>query len=521
MAGAMMTSATIVYPNKSRIIAVPGKPETVRGYCAHLWADEFGFFDDPDATWRAIFPTLSNPIRGLKRALITSTANGKSGRGARFYKMCTDPKVWAVYKTTILDAAPELGTNVEELRAAIDDESAWAQEFMCEFLDSSNCLLPYDIIALAESADATVYADPAIFAPESKAELYMGIDFGRINDPTVAWTFEKVGDVLVTREVLVLRNTSTPDQQRALDHRIAKARRVCLDYTGPGIGLGDYLAQDHGEYAPTKHRFGKMELCTFTVNFKREIFPKLRRAFEAPVKVRVPIDVECREDLHEMQQIVRNGEYSYEARRTKEGHSDRCTALALALRAGSGPRGPTFMPKPFKLNRRNSRIMIRNIFKPRTRPIAETPPKRPPWRPTVLGKAKTANGDDLLDSWLTATNPLTGLSITSAQSLFDCARRGDTRQLHWLYNEMEAAMPVLMVCAERRSAALSNIDWQIHTRKPTRARGWDKNLAAEQSACLEQAFGDAEVTNLSDAVEHLSQAFFRGFAHISPTVDGR
>lgn len=160
--------------------------------------------------------------------------------------------------------------------------------------------------------------------------------------------------------------------------------------------------------------------------------------------------------------------------------------------------------------------MIRNIFKPRTRPIAETPPKRPPWRPTVLGKAKTANGDDLLDSWLTATNPLTGLSITSAQSLFDCARRGDTRQLHWLYNEMEAAMPVLMVCAERRSAALSNIDWQIHTRKPTRARGWDKNLAAEQSACLEQAFGDAEVTNLSDAVEHLSQAFFRGFAHISP-----
>lgn len=352
MAGAMMTSATIVYPNKSRIIAVPGKPETVRGYCAHLWADEFGFFDDPDATWRAIFPTLSNPIRGLKRALITSTANGKSGRGARFYKMCTDPKVWAVYKTTILDAAPELGTNVEELRAAIDDESAWAQEFMCEFLDSSNCLLPYDIIALAESADATVYADPAIFAPESKAELYMGIDFGRINDPTVAWTFEKVGDVLVTREVLVLRNTSTPDQQRALDHRIAKARRVCLDYTGPGIGLGDYLAQDHGEYAPTKHRFGKMELCTFTVNFKREIFPKLRRAFEAPVKVRVPIDVECREDLHEMQQIVRNGEYSYEARRTKEGHSDRCTALALALRAGSGPRGPTFMPKPFKLNRR-------------------------------------------------------------------------------------------------------------------------------------------------------------------------
>ena len=29
--GALMTSATIVLPNKSRIIAVPGKPDTVRG----------------------------------------------------------------------------------------------------------------------------------------------------------------------------------------------------------------------------------------------------------------------------------------------------------------------------------------------------------------------------------------------------------------------------------------------------------------------------------------------------------
>lgn len=347
-AGALMTSTTIIFPNKSRIIAVPGKPDTVRGFCAHLWADEFGFFDDPDATWRAIFPTLSNPLKGLKRALITSTANGKSGRGARFYKMVSDPKVWSVHKTTILDAALELGTNVEELRAAIDDESAWAQEFMCEFLDSSNCLLPYDIIALAESADAAVHCDPALFAPESRAELYMGIDFGRSNDPTVAWTFERVGDVLVTREVLVLRDTATPDQQAALDHRLKKCRRVCLDYTGPGIGLGDYLVKDHGEYDPLKHKFGKIELDTFTSNFKREIFPKLRRAFEAPTKVRIPIDVEVREDLHEMQQIVRNGEYSYAARRTAEGHSDRCTALALALRAGSKAAGEPFKPHPFR-----------------------------------------------------------------------------------------------------------------------------------------------------------------------------
>jgi phage FluMu gp28-like protein len=362
--GALMTSATITFPNKSRIIAVPGKPDTVRGFCAHVWMDEFAFFDDPDATWRAVFPTLSNPLKGLKSAFITSTANGKSGRGARFFKMVNDPKIWSVHKTTILDAAPELGTDVQTLREAIDDEDAWAQEFMCEFLDSSNCLLPYDIIALAESADASTHCDPALFAKESKADLLLGIDFGRSNDPTVCWTLERVGDVFVTREVLVLRDTPTPDQQAALDVRIRKCRRCCFDYTGPGIGLGDYLVKDHGKYDPAAHEFGKIELCTFTAQFKRDIFPKLRRAFEAPTVVRIPVDVDVREDLHEMQQVVKNGGYSYSARRTAEGHSDRCTALALARRAASGAKVSDYAPRPGKgrraIARRARREEIRN-----------------------------------------------------------------------------------------------------------------------------------------------------------------
>ncbi|HOQ60935.1 MAG TPA: MnmC family methyltransferase, partial [Vicinamibacterales bacterium] len=54
----------------------------------------------------------------------------------------------------------------------------------------------------------------------------------------------------------------------------------------------------------------------------------------------------------EMQQIVRNGEYSYSARRTAEGHSDRCTALALALRAGSSAKPAPMKPRPFDRLRR-------------------------------------------------------------------------------------------------------------------------------------------------------------------------
>lgn len=141
--------------------------------------------------------------------------------------------------------------------------------------------------------------------------------------------------MLVTREVLVLENTSTPRQEQILRDRIRAANKVCFDYTGPGIGLGDYLVQEHGEWKPEGHAYGKVELCTFTAGFKRLIFPRLRRAFERK-ELLIPISRAIREDLHEMQQKISNGEYNYWSKRTQEGHSDRCTALALALRAAGG-----------------------------------------------------------------------------------------------------------------------------------------------------------------------------------------
>lgn len=344
---ALLKSAEIVFGNGSRIIAVPGRPDTVRGFSANVLLTEFAFFEDDEATWRAILPSITNPLRGgEKMCRVISTPNGKQGR---FFKIVDENFLnpvpnrrlsWSVHKVTIHDAVRlGLPVDIEQLREGMDDAEGFAQEFECEFLDSSNVLLPYDIIALAESAEAQEYADPAFFRAGS-TPVVCGIDFGRTNDPTICWTLELVGDVWHTREVLVLKGVPTPDQEKILASRISRARRVSFDYTGPGIGLGDYLVKAHGRYDPAKHEFGRIELCTFTVGFKREIFPKLRRAFESPVKLRIPVSKAIREDLHEMRQIVRNGEYTYSAPRTAEGHSDRCTALALALRAaGTGSSG--------------------------------------------------------------------------------------------------------------------------------------------------------------------------------------
>ena len=128
---------------------------------------------------------------------------------------------------------------------------------------------------------------------------------------------------------------STPDQVDLLRPRIRSARRVCLDYTGPGVGMGDYLVKEFGEYNPQKDLFGKIELCTFTPALKVDIFSKLKMAFEQK-RTRIPVSRVIREDLHSIQRVVGNtGSVTYRAPHTDDGHADRCTAKALAQRAAA------------------------------------------------------------------------------------------------------------------------------------------------------------------------------------------
>ena len=117
--------------------------------------------------------------------------------------------------------------------------------------------------------------------------------------------------------------------------------------------------------------------------------------------------------------------------------------------------------------------------------------------------------------WREAMNPLRGLTVTKAVAIFDNARLGCYADLMWLYNEIEAADPTLLICAERRAAGVEELDWSIATKKAGRVgAAWDETLAAEQVRFLEAAYGACG--NLLDGIEALSAAFFRGFAHVLP-----
>ena len=102
-----------------------------------------------------------------------------------------------------------------------------------------------------------------------------------------------------------------------------RAQRVSFDYTGPGVGLGDFLVKEFGEYEPQKDKFGKIELCTFTNALKVDMFPKLKMAFDQKT-LGIPVSRVIREDLHSVSRVALNGGgVTYRAPHTDDGHADR------------------------------------------------------------------------------------------------------------------------------------------------------------------------------------------------------
>ncbi len=356
IAEGLLRSADIQFTNGSRIIAIPANPLTARGYSANVNLDEFAYHEDPAAIWAAMFPATTNKLAGTfldrfralvkgedtnitrdQKLRIVSTFNGRNNK---FFELWERAKQngYSAHKVTIHDAIKDgMPLDAEKLRAALDDADIWAQEYECEPMDSSAVLLPYELIAGCESTEATTGVAPEFFFVRQAHPLFAGIDFARKRDLSVMWTDELVGDVSQAREVLEMRSMSTPDQIDLMRPRIKSCQRVSLDYTGPGVGMGDYLVKEFGEFNPAKHLYGKIELVTFGNAIKVELFGKLRMVFEQK-KTRVPINRVIREDLHSICRVVSpQGNITYRAPHTEDGHADRCTAKALAERArGAG-----------------------------------------------------------------------------------------------------------------------------------------------------------------------------------------
>lgn len=356
---ALMTRAEITFANKSRIIAIPANPDTARGYSANLVLDEFAIHEKPWDIWAAIYPSITNPLSGQKLLRIVSTPKGM---GNKFADLWHKNDAYSKHKVTIHDAVRQgLPINLEELRAGVDDPDIWAQEYLCEFIDTTSVLLPYELITPCEVPQremealcASIYDknDGAAGAAHDKeapssssSSLYIGMDIGRSKDLSVILVGAKVNGVTHLVRTEVLRKMPFAEQLRTLCDiaRDGRVRRVAIDATGIGAMLAEEARRALG---------GKVEGVVFNVKTKGELYANLRRAFDDKT-VRIPAERDLREDLHAVQRNVSTGgAITYRAPRNDDGHSDRAAALALLLHAANTE---TVTLPPLPLNRRDFR----------------------------------------------------------------------------------------------------------------------------------------------------------------------
>jgi phage FluMu gp28-like protein len=310
----------VSFPNGSKITALPANPDTARGFSSNVFLDEFAFHADSRKIWTALFPVIS---AGWKLRVV-STPNGKSNK---FYDLMTgDDTLWYRQTCDIYQAVADgLPRDIEQLRTALGDEDAWAQEYELKWLDEASAWLPYELINGVEHDHA---GNPDHY---TGGPCFIGVDIAARNDLFVIYVLEVVGDVLWTREIVARRRLSFADQDELLDDVFKRYRvvRCCMDQTG----MGEKPVQD----AQRRYGTSRVEGVLFTGPNKLTMATLGKEAFEDR-KIRIPMgDQALRADLHKLQKVTGpTGTPRFVADSDSAGHADRTWGCFLAINAASG-----------------------------------------------------------------------------------------------------------------------------------------------------------------------------------------
>lgn len=317
--GQRYTMLDVVLPGGSKITALPANPDTARGFSANVFLDEFAFHADSRKIWTALFPVISN---GYKLR-ITSTPNGK---GNKFYELMTDKKLEGVWSRHLVDihraVRDGLPRDIEQMRAALNDQDAWDQEFELKWLDEASSWLSFELIDGVEHDRAGI--------PENYTggPCYVGVDIAVRNDLFVIWVFEEVGDVLWTREIIARKRIKFSEQDALLADVCRRYRvvRVAMDQTG----MGEKPVED----AKAAHGQDRVEGVLFTAGNKMLLATIGKEGFDDRT-CRIPLgDTDLRADLHKLKKVSGpTGTPRFVADSDSDGHADRAWACFLAMYA--------------------------------------------------------------------------------------------------------------------------------------------------------------------------------------------
>lgn len=321
--GAVYRASEILLPHGSRITALPANPDTARGYSANVLLDEFAFHRDSRKIWTAVFPIISKDDLLLR---VLSSANGKDNV---FHDIIeTKDGIWSRHRVDIYQAVADgLPRDIAALKAAINDDDAWAQEYELQWLDEASAWLPYDLISACEHEAAGIAEEYA------GGPCFIGNDIARRQDLWVAIVWELVGDVLWAREIVVRQRISFAEQDAILDDVMDRydVRRIAMDQTG----MGEKPVED------AKRRYGasRVEGVLMTQSRKYELAIAAKEAFEDR-RVRIPMgDRALRTDLHSIKKVTSpTGAPRLLADREGGSHADRAWAAFLGIAAACGPK---------------------------------------------------------------------------------------------------------------------------------------------------------------------------------------
>jgi hypothetical protein len=128
--------------NGSRIVALPGKEATIRGFSgvSLLIIDEASRVED--ALYQSVRPMLA--VSG-GRIILLSTPFGKRGF---FHSEWTDGQDWRKVKITA-DQCPRIDKEWLERERAMIGDWWYLQEYFCEFVETSDQVFSYDDISAA------------------------------------------------------------------------------------------------------------------------------------------------------------------------------------------------------------------------------------------------------------------------------------------------------------------------------------------------------------------------------------
>ena len=355
-----VTAFEMSFANKTVIHSMSSNPNAQAGKRGTRVLDEFALHENPKMLYSIALPGITwggqmaivSTHRGKHNffnSLVEEARFGGNKKGISLHRVSLQDALDQGFLWVLQQKLPEADARqdmdeaqyFDYVKSQCADEESFLQEYMCEPADESSVFITSDLFDAVTYGYSEDWRKPL----DECGELYAGIDVGHKHDRTIAWFWEKVGNMFYERKKIVMQNMKFSAQEAELWPLLAlpNLRRVCIDAMGLGAQFAERAQEHFGKY--------RVEAVHFTAKVKEDIAYKFRAAFEDRT-IRIEGDKDTRADFRSIKkETTSSGSVRFDAERTELGHGDRFWAAGLGLYAGKKPTESYVMPVKRRSNR--------------------------------------------------------------------------------------------------------------------------------------------------------------------------